>query len=268
MRVSIWQQFSSNHSSSFSVVGRFQSVEDAERVASRFRALFTAVVEWDAARRAAWDQAENEESDGQKRLARYHALFPDVLNDLHQPEREFSQQYGLDWKESIDWLWGEFDPLEMVSVVGQDVFVTTNSMTWHRPQSVIDAMILWGSGATVSEEGDERFLDVALTFHAPSEATAVQITEVVQALIDFDDEVDEPPPPPWMPDALLSDETDFSYSFFYDIVGSDDHIIRDGLSVRAKLRFWHTGYALPAFVAWLGRLGCSDIHYQLAETAG
>src|SRR5690349_9258917 len=105
MRVSLWRQFSSNHSSRFAVVGRFETVADAERVASRFRALFAALVEWESGRSAAWAQAVDEGAAGQKRLDRYHALFPDVLNEVHQPERAFSQQYGLEWKENIDWLW-------------------------------------------------------------------------------------------------------------------------------------------------------------------
>jgi hypothetical protein len=40
MRVTLWQEFSSNHSSDFTVVGEFPTPEAAQEAARRLRAFF------------------------------------------------------------------------------------------------------------------------------------------------------------------------------------------------------------------------------------
>ena len=46
MRISIWQQFSSNHSSSFTIIGTFENSEAAQRAAIEFRAILEKIVGW------------------------------------------------------------------------------------------------------------------------------------------------------------------------------------------------------------------------------
>jgi hypothetical protein len=46
MRVSIWQQFSSNHSGHFWVVGTFKTVEDAQKAYDELRAMLTEIDRW------------------------------------------------------------------------------------------------------------------------------------------------------------------------------------------------------------------------------
>jgi hypothetical protein len=46
MKVTLWQQFSSNHSNGFSVVGVFETVEDAQKAKARIQKLIDDVTDW------------------------------------------------------------------------------------------------------------------------------------------------------------------------------------------------------------------------------
>jgi hypothetical protein len=46
MRLTLWQQFSSNHSASFSVVGKFDTAEKAEQVAEELRGILHKILSW------------------------------------------------------------------------------------------------------------------------------------------------------------------------------------------------------------------------------
>jgi hypothetical protein len=100
MRISIWRQFSSNHSSSFTVVGHFDTVEKAEQAETKLKALLEQIREF-----RSYDP--NGEVD----------RFPTW------PEEEASQQYGIEWDESFDWVVKNID--EHVVRFQQYVFVTT-----------------------------------------------------------------------------------------------------------------------------------------------
>lgn len=51
MRISIWQQFSSNHSSGFTVVGEFATRSEAENAANKIREILYRLKDWHTARR-------------------------------------------------------------------------------------------------------------------------------------------------------------------------------------------------------------------------
>jgi hypothetical protein len=282
MKISLWQQFSSNHSSKFTVVGRFQSAEAAEEVGERFRTLFVSIDEWLtqwlAEKDEALKQAEAMETDLKKRMERFVELFPDVLNKIGQPERDFMQQYNVHWEESIDWLWGDYNPAQLVKVIGSDVLVMTNTnLTEQKPTSVRDAMMTWGAQATVvCEEGDSRSIGVYLSCLAPSEEIAEQIFSIIQANIDyirdsntrFGVEYEYPlepltePPRPWIASdlALRHDNDDYEYQ-----IGSGRNVQRNGLELSCELQFYRTGFGLPAFIDWLTSQGCTHIQYRLTE---
>src|SRR5687768_7863721 len=46
MKISLWQQFSSNHSNGFQVVGIFESVDDAANVETRLKQLLNEATRW------------------------------------------------------------------------------------------------------------------------------------------------------------------------------------------------------------------------------
>src|SRR5579859_7611075 len=79
MRISIWQQFSSNHSASYTVVGEFQSVEAAQSAAETIRQIVKEAGDWTMKNRKL---------------------------DVKTPtpiEQEYARRYGFDWKERVDW---------------------------------------------------------------------------------------------------------------------------------------------------------------------
>src|SRR5687767_9411950 len=98
MRVSIWQQFSSNHSSSFTVVGEFESVEEAQKAGGIF-------------------------SDIMRRIVQSYAGEKDIENPT-SAEIEIGKQYGFEWKYLTDWLDSEIDPQKHVVVFDNFVMVS------------------------------------------------------------------------------------------------------------------------------------------------
>lgn len=85
MKVKIWQQFSSNHSSEFTVVGEFPSREDAERAATEIKTILKRIADW---RTAHTDD------------------FRDYVDDENEPtpiELEIAAEYGVEWPDAVDW---------------------------------------------------------------------------------------------------------------------------------------------------------------------
>src|SRR5579871_721435 len=88
MKVSIWQQFSSNHSGAYFVVGVFASDGEARRAENELKDILRTIDAW---HRANPHAAEN--NDG--------TLFP--------PEREAAEKYHAEWLHAIDWTnWADY----------------------------------------------------------------------------------------------------------------------------------------------------------------
>src|SRR5688572_22745233 len=90
MKISIWQQFSSNHSSDFTVVGEFSSRVEAEHAADQIRSILKEITDW-------FDQ---------------HMDTPEMdewLNNdnwMEEPspiEKSIGDHYNIEWGGSIDW---------------------------------------------------------------------------------------------------------------------------------------------------------------------
>jgi hypothetical protein len=128
MRLSIWQQFSSNHSSSYTVVGEFQSSEAAQEAGDTILRILRESGKW---------CFDNREECYQ-------------LNAPTPIEKQYGLQYGFDWKERIDWLtYGSYE--QAVSRFDRLVVVEpTHVDTWqtgHQFVSLLNAM-----GAKVAQE--------------------------------------------------------------------------------------------------------------------
>lgn len=84
MRISVWQQFSSNHSAMYTVVGLFDSDVAARIAGEKIR---QSVVEI-----AAWYEQNKEQSR--------------MLGGNTSPlEEQLAREYHFDWKEPVDWLY-------------------------------------------------------------------------------------------------------------------------------------------------------------------
>src|SRR5215468_2482654 len=89
MRITIWQQYSSNHSSDFTVVGTFQTHEAAENAAQQFRSMLATIVNW-------------------YKLPENRAVAREVLNNYEfppvPPELQIAEQFGIEWPTAVVWL--------------------------------------------------------------------------------------------------------------------------------------------------------------------
>jgi len=273
MRVSIWQQFSSNHSTHFTVVGRFASPEAATKAADELLKLMNAIAQWGKDYHQARKQVEAKESDPRKRKALLLKAFPDSAHQLPKPEREFSEKYNIEWgsQSILDWIVGPDPVTELVKVVGTDVFVTTNRETWRKPDCVLASVTRLGARSGHIQKTDESLIGISLSCQTPDVPTAESIITAINEHLSYLTEVNElqlsqdewynfvEPLVDWLPQ-----NTGAVDNFLFEMV--DGHgIQQDGGQVKAKLRFYDIGFGLPAFVSWLEHLGCTDIAYDLTE---
>src|SRR5688572_1725913 len=114
MKVTLWQQFSSNHSASFMVVGKFESVEWAETVAEELRTILSEISAW-------WSQYENydEITLVENRVRKDGGLTP--------PEKKYAEQFQIEkWGKGrqgvLDWVQSEQAP-DAVSVFENFVII-------------------------------------------------------------------------------------------------------------------------------------------------
>ena len=99
MQVSIWQQFSSNHSSRFTVVGEFETPEAAQKAADILRQFAETIRQW---------YAENPDADEDWNAGGPVLPIP--------PELEFSRQHNIEWGDHAhDWLFGEAVPVTHIA---------------------------------------------------------------------------------------------------------------------------------------------------------
>src|SRR5262245_22231538 len=127
MKLSLWQQFSSNHSASFTVVGTFESAEKANAAADKLRNILQAIYEW-------------------------HQQHPGHLNqdDLvpTPPEVEFARRYGVEWTEAMDWFYDRSVPVLDNSVILE------SGETWREPTPFIGILKKLGGTVVYSMEAD------------------------------------------------------------------------------------------------------------------
>jgi hypothetical protein len=87
MRLTLWQQFSSNHSARFTVVGQFETIEQAQRAYGEFNEFADKIV--------AWYHAHPELDEG---------WVSGDPPEPTEPELQFNQQYKVEWDEySVAW---------------------------------------------------------------------------------------------------------------------------------------------------------------------
>src|SRR5690349_13647690 len=79
MRIHIWQQFTSNHSANYTIVGLFDSIEKARETSDYLRELLVDILE----------------SNTQDRRM-------DLPWQLNPVEERVAREHGFDWQEPID----------------------------------------------------------------------------------------------------------------------------------------------------------------------
>jgi hypothetical protein len=171
MKISLWQQFSSNHSASFTVVGTFETPEAAYLAAEEIRRLLAGIVNYyaDPEHKPILDQFWNEGG---------------VLS-LTPVEQEFAQKYGIDPEDwtyngaGIDWIVEAKDIDSAVEMWDEFVVVGNVGDTWLGAMP-IDTLLNNMGGSIAVEHEWGRGLQVNVSCVAPDEATAAQFESTVR----------------------------------------------------------------------------------------
>lgn len=179
MQVTVWRQFSSNHSAEYTIVGVFPTAAAAAHVGTDLKDLVT-------------------------RIRRWREVHNDQQFAVSPPEREAEQTYGVVWEQPVDWLGFDHrlpDPALRTPdqhIVVQDTLVIVDapggSHTWQTGHQF--AKVLAATGAQVFHEiymGDmpndhskSRFASASfdLTATAPDAATAEAVHAALHTYVD------------------------------------------------------------------------------------
>lgn len=243
MRVSIWQQFSSNHSAIFTVVGKFDSVERAKEI----EALFTGILR----------------NIG---LAVDHSTIPPVPSPY---EKELAEKYGIEWPHGIDWVYfdhrdnNQFD-YNYIHRFEDYVFVDWDTVsTWQGPSPLKHLM------AKLTDEvhvycymaGEEdKIILTELKCKTPDSQTASDICR--DSITHFVDERDR--------DLIRAPWEEHVEPPYFDLEcpvagtlgGKVEHHSESIHFV--EIPFYNTHHGLPALIAYLMDKGCTEIEYSLS----
>jgi hypothetical protein len=171
LKVSIWQQFSSNHSASFTVVGAFADPAAAQKVAGEIRRLLAGIGTY-------YEDIEH----NKEYISTLESGEPLPLTPI---EHEFAAQYQI---SPEDWTWGSsggIDWIETLHEVEQAVhafeslvFVANVGQTWLGPMPF--NMLLEKMGAKVSMGGEfGPSLSLELSCVAPDIVVAEALEEAL-----------------------------------------------------------------------------------------
>jgi hypothetical protein len=227
MRVSLWQQFSSNHSGSFTVVGTFESAEKANAAADKLREIIQTIQDWYKQRPELADQA---------------------IIDPIPPEVEFARQYDVEWDRPVDW-YNEESP---VSVLDDSVMVLHVPDTWSYPLPFLGILKQFGGSVVYEFEFGAPLAEfsIKLTCTAPDEAAASDIAALVNIYLQ-DPHFSRPP---W-------------HQKGYDVykLGVEGALQQTGKTLAFDLHFFTIEKGLPALINYLRAQGCTGIEYHFEQ---
>ncbi len=245
MHVSIWQQFSSNHSATFTVIGEFKTADLAQSATEACLAIFTTIEQW----------REVPENAALLEHQRYYSDPKYVIDPPPTPpEIAISQQYGVEWGgSSIDWI-GPVDLIhERIRRVDSRVFISVDFETWNHPVPVVNLIEKMGGSALVEYVDGVPQRTIHLTCTAPDKNTAQTLYQMMDAYFRRT----------WrgMPVLWQPEHTNESIASF---VG-DGTIQVEGLRVTVDIEFWKLGVGFPALIDYLRDQGCTAIEFAIME---
>jgi hypothetical protein len=254
MRTHIWQQFSSNHSASFVLVGQFETEQLAENVKGEIAAIVREVQDWwSQHKESEWHAIENE-------LRRTHRSTP--------PEQAAKQRYGLNlWAiptNFLDWVRHD-EALKGVFRLGTLVFVQSAGETWQPPNPFNDIMEKLGGRVVQDIEGDDTQIVLNLRMTAPDEQTAKALytyiveDEELEEFLEFQMVPIQFPGVPLFTAVLRYEEP----IFFIERI----HISNDFYTLRPSERADSASFVdlFSQLLTFLQARGMSALEYQIAK---
>ncbi|MEO8609303.1 MAG: hypothetical protein ABI690_15535 [Chloroflexota bacterium] len=252
MRLSLWQQFSSNHSASFTVVGTFESAEKANEAAAELRRILARIEKW-------WDALPPE-----KRIE-WHDK--DETSELTPPERELNQRYQVKWPFSINWYqWAWNRSQDSVTTFDQFVFVENpHYHIWHGPQPFDELMAQFGGIVAVDASESQSYpeemllLDVVCKLPEDHDTAAILYESFNEdfAVYRNSDNADDYSPNIGLPFNYDCTKTKFlSPTRVFEVERDEKMLYLYGIVITEGERL---SKALPKFVEYLRREGCAEI---------
>jgi hypothetical protein len=146
MKVTLWQQFSSNHSTYFAIVGRFSDAEAASKSYNLLRDLMQRLL---AAKDEQWKE--------------------DKLPELSELEEQIILTYLISWYEDgMDWN-GSPPIEEVVQHFQNDVFLMCPVETWNSPRPFEELLQKIGATSLIKYVGEPYEGTIHLRCKAPNE---------------------------------------------------------------------------------------------------
>lgn len=290
MKITLWQQFSANHSSSFTIVGTFSSIDEAQKAETIFREMFDSILEW-------------QEYERNNRYA-------DIVNPNAPtfPETEYAAKYDLDWNEHVDWIDGK-----NIFRVENHLFIADDSIpTWQSPDLMLDLMGRFTDVVNHSRSNvPERTLLVTLSCMASDVAVATALYTILDSYFKSLEETDgDLITPPWIDfdeESRFNNEENLQKQVILDHIekiesGTIDYatlgstlipkeeyvknlrqslshtwindqscciggkVEHDGLAINfPALYFCDSHKGLPVFIRYLEAQGCTQIQYRFFD---
>lgn len=198
MRVSIWQQWASNHSSLYFIVGTFDTTDHAEAAYHELRGILGDISLWHKAHPEALEKAWGS-------------------SDPLPPELAVAQQYNIEWPRTIDWTnWAcYFDAGEKAeatdrrlideaqSLVANVIFMSTPDQTWMGIEPFRSLLERLGANRIFAvdndtmPEPDPNRWRMQLRCIAPDQQKAQELCERIGGYWSDSRPEDEKPLPPW-----------------------------------------------------------------------
>jgi hypothetical protein len=157
MRITIWQQFSSNHSSFFSITGTFKTFQEAQLAYDELRRILFEIDEW-------------------------HRQYPAESKAAYQineprptpPESKIANEYQIEWVNRIDWAaWANY------YLVDHSTYRTTLTDLQRQAEYLIDKAVLLAAKQVEFESPDETWMSptpfIGIMKRLGAEVTGIEV---------------------------------------------------------------------------------------------
>jgi hypothetical protein len=269
MKISVWQQFSSNHSTGFTVVGKFSSPEAAQKAEVDLDKVLGQIEKW-------WQGLTPAERINYQES-------PWIPQGSTSIESVLSEQHGKDWLSKTIWdAWNNADGYDAPVTYTYEHFLFVESLTfslWYRPDPFINILRALGVEVTLRCESSihsQTLLVVEIASLCPNEVTAKHIADEVTRFLQSNEDN-----PPWItyykkheieeikPARLAFNVNDFFVTVcergevpqeYLHVFQKDQKVIIRGFEIKENY-----DVILDAIVTWLKDQGCSEIDINFVE---
>lgn len=251
MKISIWQQWSSNHSASFLLVGLFPDPQSARSAADQIQQILVEIDAW-----------QNDEKNADENLRIWKEIGEQGWDrglSLRPPEKHFAGRYGIDWKHPIDWRLPEPPTCKAVFHVDTLVFVGNCGQTYLGSHPFDLLLPVMGASQIVGEyESKPGAITVDIACRAPDTDKATTISD------DFEYHMIDPTQyVPWEKQGRKYTENRHDW-WKNDLVINGEVRVKGRQLTFSKLQFYLIEAGFPGLIDYLRDQGCENLHYTLS----